>query len=548
MKEIKTKFTIKDIKVLDKTADVSHRMEKAYIRIKDKAERLGHNKDDNYVDEAEKSIQEGMESVARKTGHTVGNYGKKTVQKFKERRAPDTNAPRSGSPKAEDARQAPDNEAKEFVYKNRVPTERKQASKRNVSPFKAKETGEKSVFQPVSEPTAKHNAIQSAVKKTTTQQTPKRKFTLSKPSELAKRRFVLSRAKQRFSQVGEIRTASQNFSAVHSQQISRQIPSQHSLFQPVRRAAPQTLHASGNTGTIITGSAKTGGKTLKKSAKGTIKAAQKSVKTAEHTTKAAVKTSQAAAKTAVRTAQTAQRAAQSARMAARAAAVSAKTTLKAVMASIKAIVAAAKGLIALITAGGWIAFIIILVICLAGLFTSSVFGIFYSNESSGENTPVMTEVVQQLNEEFTVELEQIQDENPHDTLEVSDSITAISNWRDILAVYAVKVATDPKNGMEVATLDDIKVGILRDVFWDMNIIDYWIETIEHVETVTSTDEDGNETQETVTTTEIILHISLISKSYMDMIAEYDFNAEQVEMLNELMQDKYLELFMQLIDS
>ena len=83
---------------------------------------------------------------------------------------------------------------------------------------------------------------------------------------------------------------------------------------------------------------------------------------------------------------------------------------------------------------------------------------------------------------------------------------------------------------------------------DMNIIDYWIETIEHVETVTSTDEDGNETQETVTITEIILHINLISKSYMDMIGEYDFNTEQAEMLNELMQDKYQELFMRLIGS
>ncbi|WHH59741.1 hypothetical protein [Petroclostridium sp. X23] len=548
MKEIKTKYTIKDIKVLDKTIDVSHRMKKAYIRTKDKAERLGHNKDDNYVDEAESSIQESMETVARKAGYAVGNHGKKTVQKIKERRAPDTNASHSDLPNGEDSRQAPDNEAKESVYQNGVPTETKQAAKRNASPFKTKETGKKSVSQPISEPTAKHNVIQSTAKKTTMKQTSKRKFTLSKPSELAKRRFVQSRAKQQLSQAGEIRTVSQNFSSIQSQQVSKQINSQHSFFQPVKRAASQTFREYGETGRAIKQFAKTGGKNLKKSVKGTIKTTQKSVKTAEHTAKVATKTSKAAAKTAAHTVQTAQRAAQATRMAARAATVSAKVTLKAVMASIKAIIAAAKGLVALITTGGWIAFIIILVICLAGLFTSSVFGIFYSNESSGENTPVMTEVVQQLNEEFTVELDQIQDENPHDTLEMSDSISIIGNWRDILAVYAVKVATDPENGMEVATLDNIKVGILRDVFWDMNIIDYWIETIEHVETVTSTDEGGNETQETVTTTEIILHISLDSKSYTDMIDEYDFNVEQVEMLNELMQDKYRELFMRLIGS
>jgi len=544
LKEIKTKSAIKDIKVLDKTADVVHRMKKAYIRTKDKAERLGHNKDDNYVDKAENSIQEGMETVARKAGHTAGNYGKKTLQKIKERCAPDTNVSCSDSPNREDARQAPNNKAKDTFNNKNGSTEIKQAAKRNDSPFKTKEAGEKIGSQPVSEPAAKHNAIQSTAKKTTTKQATKRKFILSKPSELAKRRFVQSRAKQRVSQAGEIRTVSQNFSAIQSQQVSKQIPSQHSFFQPVKRAAPQTLHVSGKTETIVKRSAKT----LKKSVKGTIKTTQKSIKTAERTAKATAKTSKAAAKTAVRTTQTAQRAAQATRMAARAAAVSAKAALKVVMASIKAIIAVAKGLIALITAGGWIAFIIILMISLAGLFTSSVFGIFYSNESSGENTPVMTEVVQQLNEEFTVELEQIQDENSHDTLEMSDSSTTIGNWRDILAVYAVKVVTDPENGMEVATLDDIKVGILRNIFWDMNIIDYWLETIEHVETVTSTGEDGNETQETVTTTETILHISLISKSYTDMIAEYDFNAEQAEMLDELMQEKYQELFMRLIGS
>jgi hypothetical protein len=100
--------------------------------------------------------------------------------------------------------------------------------------------------------------------------------------------------------------------------------------------------------------------------------------------------------------------------------------------------------------------------------------------------------------------------------------------------------------MEVATLDDEKVGILRNVFWDMNKIDYWLETVEHEETVTSTDEDGNETTETIITTETILHINITSMSYTDMIVKYGFSPEQVKMLNELMKDEYRTLFMQLI--
>lgn len=539
MKEIKTKQTLKDIKALDKTADVSRRMKNAYIRTKDQTEQLGHDDNGNYVDDAGNSIREGAEIVVRKAGHTAGNYGKKAVEKIKDRRAPDADAPRYHDSNGENVLQTPTSEVKETAHRDVARTKTKLATEQNTTSVKAKEAVNQNVSQPGAKQVAKHNAIQSRAKETV-----KRKFTLSKPSELAKRRFVQSRAKQRFSQTSEIRTANQNIGQLQSQQISERIPAQRPLFQPARKAAAQTLHTSGKTGRTIKQSAETGGKTLKKAAKGPIKAAQRSVKTAEHTAKAAVKTSQVVAKTAVKTAQASQRAVQ----AARAVAVSAKTAVKAMIATVKAIIAAVKGLITLIAAGGWVAVIIILVICLAGLLLGSGFGIFFSNESSGEDTPVMTEVVSQLNEEFTAEIERIQGENPHDTLEMPDNITVIGNWRDILAVYAVKVAADPENGMEVATLDDKKVGLLRDIFWDMNKINYWIETIEHQETVTSTDKDGNETEETVTTTETILHINVNSKSYSEMIAEYGFNVQQVKMLNELMQDEYQQLFMRLIGS
>lgn len=544
MKEIKTKQTLKDIKALDKTADVSRRMKNAYIRTKDQAEHLGHDDNGNYVDDAENSIREGAKVVIHETGHTAGNYGKKAVEKIKDRRAPDADAPRYHDSNGENVRQPPTSEVKESAHRDVVQTKTKLATELNTTSVKAKEAVNQNVSQPGAKQAAKHNAIPSRTKETI-----KRKVTLSRPSELAKRRFVLNRAKQRFSQTIEIRMAKQNIGQIQSQQISERIPAQRPLFQPARKAAAQTLHTSGKTGRTIKQSVETGGKTLKEAAKGTIKATQRSVKTAEHTAKAAVKTSQAAAKTAAKTAQAAQRAAQTARLATKAAAVSTKTAVKAMLATIKAIIAAAKGLTALIAAGGWIAVTIILVICLAGLLLGSSFGIFYSNESPGGNTPVMSEVANQLNNEFAAKIEQIENENLHDTLELSgsNSISA-SQWREILAVYAVKVTVDPENGMEVATLDDAKVSILRDVFWDMNKIDYWIETIVHEETVTNTDKDGNETTETITTTETILHINITSRSHTVMIAEYDFNPDQVKMLNELMKDEYRQLFMQLIGS
>lgn len=478
MKEIKTKQATKDIKVLDKAMDVSRKAKNAYIKTKEQTEQLRNNKDGNYVDDAANNVQQGTETIIRKTGHTAGTYGKKTVEKIQECRTPDVDA----------------------------------------------------------------------------SETAKRKLTLSKPNKLAKRRFVQSRAKQQFIQTREIQAANQKTVQTRAQQqTSRSITTQtvqRPLFQPAKKTAMQTIHTSGKTGHTIKQSAKVGNKTIKGAAKGTVKTAQRTVKTAEHTARATIKTSQAAAKTAAKTAQTAQRAAQAARAAARMAAVSAKNAAKAMAATIRVIIAAIRSLITLITVGGWIAVVIILVICLAGLLLGSVYGVFFSNESSSKNTPIMTEAVSQLNEEFKTKIEQIQDENPHDTLDLSDngSSTKVGNWRDILAIYAVKTAANPENGMEVSTLDDAKVGILRNVFWDMNKIDYWTETVEHKETVTTTDKDGNEINKTVTTTEIILHIKVTSKSYSDMIGVYNFNAEQLKMLNELMQDEYRQLFMQLIGS
>lgn len=543
MKDIKTKPAIKDIKVLDKATDVSRRAKNAYIRTKEQAERLGHNEDGNYVDDASSSVRDGAETVVRKAGHTAGNYGKKAVEKIQERRAPDADAPRYNDSNRENARHTSTSEVKEAVHRDVVRTETKLATEHGTTSVKAKEAVKHNVSQSGAKQVAKQNAARSGTKETV-----KRKFTLSKPNELAKHRFVQSRAKKRFFQISEIWTANQNIAQIQSQQISVQIPAKRSLFQPAEKTAAQVLHPSGTPGRTIRQAADTGVKSIKEATKGTVKTAQRSIKTAGHTARAAVKTSQAA-KTTAKTAQTTQKAAQAARLAARAAAVSAKTAAKAMVAAIKAIIAAAKGLTALIAVGGWIAVVVILVICLAGLLLGSAFGIFYSNESFDGNTPVMTEVVSRLNGEFAAEIRRIQDENPHDTLELSgsDSISA-SQWREILAVYAVKVTTDPENGMEVATLDDTKVEILRDVFWDMNKIDYWIETIEHEETVTTTDEDGNETTETITITETILHINISSKSHTDMIAEYGFNPDQVKMLNELMKDEYQQLFMRLIGS
>ena len=112
-----------------------------------------------------------------------------------------------------------------------------------------------------------------------------------------------------------------------------------------------------------------GKKTIKTVGKGSAKTAAKSVKTAEKTAKTAIKTSQQAAKTAQKTAKAsakaAQKAAQAAKATAKAVVAGVRAAVKATIAAVKAIIAGIKALVAAIAAGGWVAVVVIIVICLS---------------------------------------------------------------------------------------------------------------------------------------------------------------------------------------
>ena len=283
-----------------------------------------------------------------------------------------------------------------------------------------------------------------------------------------------------------------------------------------------------------------GRKTIKQAsstAKGTVKTASKSIKTAEKTAKASIKTSQQAAKAAQRTAQATARAARAAahaaRAAARAAVAAAKVAAKATIAAVKAIIAATKALIAAIAAGGWIAVLVIVIICLIGLLIGSCFGIFFSGEDSGSGY-TMQNVVQEINDDYQQQIDTTKANLSHDVLEMSGSRAV---WPEVLAVYAVKTTTDPDNPQEVATMDDSKKAILTDIFWEMNQISSRTET--RTETVITETDDGNgnivETETTVT--QIYLYITVSHKTAEEMAAQYGFDEEQKEQLAELLAEE-----------
>ncbi|MDR3345065.1 MAG: peptidoglycan DD-metalloendopeptidase family protein [Oscillospiraceae bacterium] len=312
-------------------------------------------------------------------------------------------------------------------------------------------------------------------------------------------------------------------------------------LQQTRQAGRQTVQTAKQA--VITGqqaekTIKTSAKTAKSTAKGTIKTVKKSVKTAERTAKTTVKTAKQTANVAQKSAQVSAKAAKLAAQTSRAAAKSAKATVKATIATVKTVVEGAKAVVSAIIAGGWVAVVIIVVVCLIGLLVGSIFGIFFSGEDSKTGRS-MPSVVQELTTEFYGKVDEIKSKTAHDVMD----IRAMSiRWNEVLAVYAVKVNGDPKNPAEVATLDDGKVAKLRDILNDMTTLKFELKTETQEQFVT--DDDGNETTESVTVIRLI--ISLEQKSEDEMAGKYGFDKAQKDNLHEFLSPEYASLWAQLL--
>lgn len=282
-------------------------------------------------------------------------------------------------------------------------------------------------------------------------------------------------------------------------------------------------------------------KTIKQTAKSTGKAAvkttQKTIKTAEQTARTTIKTTQAAAKTAQKaaqaTAKAAKTAAHTARATAKATAAGIKAAVKATAAAVKAIIAGTKALIAAIAAGGWVAVVIILVICVIGLIVGSCFGIFFSGEDNGTGQ-TMRQAVQEINTDYQSQIDTTGENLTHDELEMSGSRAV---WPEVLAVYAVKTTTDPDDPQEVATVDDSKKAILKDIFWQMNELSSRTES-KTEKVITETDDGhGNIVETTTTVTRTYLYITVSHKTAEEMADYFNFTADQRQQLSELLAEE-----------
>lgn len=459
MKEIKTSDTVKDIRTLDRTANIADRMMNAYIRTKEQYEQKQQTDADSPTDYAEDRATENVEIATRKMVSELQQQGKrlskKTRQKVKECHVrEDTARPERPEAKVEPKKAATASKAYESLFK----------------PQNA-------------EGNPPNDAVHSCVD--THQQ--------------------------------KIRTVSDNV----GKETKRGV-------KTAKRGMKQ--------------GAQTSSKVVRTGSRGIIKTAERSVKTVEQVSRSALKTTQVTAKATAKSAQamskTTQRAAQAARVTARATVTSAKAIVKATVTTVKAMIATVKELIAAIAAGGWAAVLIIVVIILGAAIMGSVFGIFAS-EKGYDDAFSMPDVVSQINAEFQDKINSIIDANAHDKMVINNdgSDSMVMNWNEVLAVYAVLVATDPENPTEVVTLDDAKIEKLKMVFWDMNSISYSV-NVERADT-------DEKTGESIIVT--VLTITVSYKSFEDMINYYDFDADRAAHVYDLLQPIYAGMFQQLTE-
>ena len=219
-----------------------------------------------------------------------------------------------------------------------------------------------------------------------------------------------------------------------------------------------------------------------------------------------------------------------------------KAAVKATIAAVKAIIAGTKALIAAIAAGGWVAVVVILVICLIGMLVGSVFGIFFAGEDSGNGMTMQT-VVREINTEYDTRLDEIKSDTAYDVLEMSGSRAV---WKEVLAVYSVKTTTDPDNPQEVATMDDNKKQLLTDIFWEMNEISSRTESKTETVITETDDGHGNIVQTETTQTRTYLYITVSHKTAEEMADQYGFDDEQRQMLSELLADENNSLWSQVL--
>ncbi len=145
-----------------------------------------------------------------------------------------------------------------------------------------------------------------------------------------------------------------------------------------------------------------------------------------------------------------------------------KRATDAARAGMRALVEALHSLLIALAAGGSVAVLIVVLICLIAFVAGSAYGIFFAAEAPGEDAFTVQQAVEQLGGEYRDYLQQIESTMPHDRQEIkaNDDVYYI-RWQDVLAVFSSYVS-GAEDGAPVAYLDESRLQQLRQTMWDMH--------------------------------------------------------------------------------
>lgn len=231
----------------------------------------------------------------------------------------------------------------------------------------------------------------------------------------------------------------------------------------------------------------------------------------------------------------------------------AKAAAKALKVAIKGAIEGTKSLVAAIIAGGWVAVVIIIIICLVGLIASSAYGIFAGNEVSkstdGDTSRDLRTAVSTINSEYYQKIQNIRNsvENlENTTIYINGEIGGMTGvWQDVLAVYAVDTAHGKKATLAI-DFDSSKTSRLKEVFWNMVSISHKVTERTVEEEQETTDENGETVTETVEAIYRDLTIYVKTQSASQAAQSYSFDEEQNKVLAELMSDDFTQSWSDLI--
>ena len=187
---------------------------------------------------------------------------------------------------------------------------------------------------------------------------------------------------------------------------------------------------------------------------------------------------------------------------------------------------AAKELIdALIALGGGTAlFIVFSIVIVAGAFLASPLGILFADEQKSDDTVPLATAIAEIQGEYHAELEEIQN-GDYVSIQI---VGQAPDWREVVAVFASKVA-GAEDGMDVFTLDEERVELLRQVFWDMCKITTEMQTVDVPDSDPDDDVDDSHTETALT-------ITITAKTAEQMRLEYSFTKYQNDALDILLEN------------